>query len=336
LLDGHIQPLSVLPEDGIRRPRWRGYTAFVLSGGGARGALQVGGLRALLEAGERPDVIVGTSIGAWNGAVLARTPTLEGVDIIERAWRRAHPTRVLLGTDPPLSSSSQALAGMRLLTAVRRLAGGQPSLYGDAGMRQFLAQLVGDTTFEDVPVPLRVIATDITHGTRAIFGSGPVAPAVLASSAIPGIFPPVRIGDSVYVDGGALDNASIETALRMGARRLFVLDVGYDEGGTGSWLWSEAQAEETTRRRNLGMLAIAAVLERTTQVVSRYQLDRALKHIPRGVEAHVLRMGVSSGGALDFEKAGEWIDRGYAITRDYLELASGQREQEPTEAVSAP
>ena len=336
LLDGHIQPLSVLPEDGVRRPRWRGYTAFVLSGGGARGALQVGGLRALLEAGERPDVIVGTSIGAWNGAVLARTPTLEGVDIIERAWRRAHPTRVLLGTDPPLSSSSQALAGMRLLTAVRRLAGGQPSLYGDAGMRQFLAQLVGDTTFEDVPVPLRVIATDITHGTRAIFGSGPVAPAVLASSAIPGIFPPVRIGDSVYVDGGALDNASIETALRMGARRLFVLDVGYDEGGTGSWLWSEAQAEETSRRRNLGMLAIAAVLERTTQVVSRYQLDRALKHIPRGVEAHVLRMGVSSGGALDFEKSAEWIERGYAITRDYLELARGEREHEPTEAVSAP
>src|SRR5579863_2722396 len=71
---------------GVHRPRWRGYTAFVLSGGGARGALQVGALRALLECGERPDVIVGTSIGAWNGAVLARDPTLTGVEAVEEAW----------------------------------------------------------------------------------------------------------------------------------------------------------------------------------------------------------------------------------------------------------
>ena len=80
---------------GIHRPRWRGYTAFVLSGGGARGALQVGALRALLECGERPDVIVGTSIGAWNGAVLALDPTLPGVEALETAWRAAHPSRVL-------------------------------------------------------------------------------------------------------------------------------------------------------------------------------------------------------------------------------------------------
>ncbi len=303
---------------GVHRPRWRSYTAFVLSGGGARGALQVGALRALLECGERPDVIIGTSIGSWNGAVLALNPTLAGVEAVEGAWRTAHPSRVLLGMEPPVNTA-QALAAMRALTAVRRLAAGEPSLYSDAGMRQMIARLLGDTTFEQMAVPLRIIATDITHGTRAIFGTGPVAPAVLASSAIPGIFPPVRIGEAVYVDGGALDNASVETALALGARRIFVLDVGYDEHGSHARLWSEVQPEDSHRRRIAGVLALSAVLERTTQVVSRYQLDRTLQRVPPGIEMHVLRIGTKAGGgALEFEKAPQWMRQGYEATAAYL------------------
>lgn len=307
--------------EGLHRPRWRSYTAFVLSGGGARGALQVGALRALLECGERPDVIVGTSIGSWNGAVLALNPTLAGVELVEQAWRTAHPTRVMLGIEPRVGTA-QALAAMRALTAVRRLAAGEPSLYGDAGMRQMIAGLLGDVTFEQMAVPLRVIAADITHGTRAIFGTGPVAPAVLASSAIPGIFPPVRIGEAVYVDGGTLDNASIETALMLGARRIFVLDVGYDEHGSHAALWSEVQPEDSHRRRSAGVLAISAVLERTTQVISRYQLDRTLQRVPPGVEVHVMRLGAKAGGgALEFEKAPHWMKQGYEAAVAYLARA---------------
>jgi NTE family protein len=326
---GHADGGPLRGARGVHRPRWRGYTAFVLSGGGARGALQVGVLRALLECGERPDVIVGTSIGAWNGAVLALDPTPAGVEALEAAWRTAHPTRVLLGSEPPVGTS-QALAAMRALTAVRRLAAGEPSLYGDAGMRQFIAQLLGDTTFEQLAVPLRVIATDITHGTRAIFGTGPVAPAVLASSAIPGIFPPVRIGEAVYVDGGALDNASIETALALGARRIFVLDVGYDEHGSHERLWSEVQPEDSHRRRSAGVLAISAVLERTAQVISRYQLDRTLQRVPPGIEVHVLRVGTEAGGgALEFEKASRWMKQGYEAAVAYLARERAASAAEP-------
>jgi NTE family protein len=310
---------------GVHRPRWRAYTAFVLSGGGARGALQVGALRALLEIGERPDVVVGTSIGAWNGALLARNPTLEGVEVARQAWLTVHPNRVLLGVEPPANSPAQALAAMRLLTVARRVARGHPSFYADIGMRQFVNRLLDNVTFEELALPLRVIATDITHGTRAIFGSGPVAPAVLASSAIPGVFPPVRIGDSVYVDGGAVDNASVETALDLGARRIFVLDVGYDEGGAGSSLWSEdpppakANGRATTRLAG-GVHPVAAVLERTTQVVSRYQLLRALDSLPPGIELHLIRTGAETGGgALEFEKAPQWIEQGYLTTRAYLD-----------------
>lgn len=317
----------------LRRPRWRGYTAFVLSGGGARGALQVGALRALLEAEIVPDVVVGTSIGAWNGALLARQPTLDGIAAMEAAWREAHPTRVLLGIEPPANAPAQAHATLRTIAAARRVAAGKPSLYGNDGVREFIQKLVGETTFEELVLPLRVIATDITHGTRAVFRTGLLAPAVLASSAIPGVFPPVRIGDSVYVDGGSLDNASVETALVLGARRIFVLEVGYDEQATGATLWSNPSLDEPGETENgkgrFGLNRrgsrppvhpLAALLERTSQVVSHYQLEQSLARVPRGIEVHVLRVGHSAaGGALEFEKAARWIEQGYAFTQEYLE-----------------
>lgn len=315
------------------RPRWRAYTAFVLSGGGARGALQVGALRALLEAGERPDVVVGTSIGAWNGALLARDPTPAGVERLAEVWLTAHPTRVLLGLEPNGHSPAVAIASSRYATyiaAAQRLAAGHPSLYGDVGLRHFAQAAVGETTFEELAVPLRVIAADITHGRRTVFSTGPLAPAILASSAIPGIFPPVRIGDTVYVDGGILDNTSVETALALGARRLFILDVGYDEGGAGSALWlpepeeikeikSNGKPARSSRGSRSGVHPLAAVLERSSQVTSRYHFDRAIARIPRGIETHVLRIGNGSGGgALEFEKAPEWIAAGYEAARAQL------------------
>lgn len=342
--DGGELPAPSTSFAGSHRPRWRDYTAFVLSGGGARGALQVGALRALFDAEIKPDVIVGTSIGAWNGALLAWNPTLAGLDAMEAAWREAHPTRVLLGMEPPANAPSQAHATLRTIAAAQRVAAGKPSLYGNAGVSEFIRKLVGDRTFEELAVPLRIVATDITHGTRAVFDSGPLAPAVLASSAIPGVFPPVRIGDSVYVDGGSLDNASVETALTLGARRIFVLEVGYDEQATGATLWSSSAIDEPSEvviaekngrngRIRFGGLRrsgnrpsvhpLAALLERTSQVVSHYQLEQALARVPRGIEVHVIRVGHSAaGGALEFEKASRWIEQGYAFTRAYLEGVS--------------
>jgi predicted acylesterase/phospholipase RssA len=330
--DASQQP-GVNGSRAAHRPRWRTYTAFVLSGGGARGALQVGALRALLEAGERPDVVVGTSIGAWNGALLARDPTPAGVERLAEVWLTAHPTRVLLGLEQNGHSPAMAIASSRYATyiaAAQRLAAGHPSLYGDAGLRHFAQAAVGETTFEELTVPLRVIAADITHGRRVVFSAGPIAPTILASSAIPGIFPPVRIGDTVYVDGGILDNASIETALALGARRLFILDVGYDEGGAGSALWlpepeeikeikSNGKPARSSRGSRSGVHPLAAVLERSSQVMSRYHFDRAIARIPRGIETHVLRIGNGAGGgALEFEKAPEWITAGYESARAQL------------------
>ena len=178
------QPLAPFPLSSahdkapIRRPRWRNYTAFVLSGGGARGAFQVGALRALLEAGERPDVIVGTSIGAWNGAWIARDPSLEAMSELEEIWRSLDSPQVLFGAEPGQRTRRRAQAKMRLLMAVRRVARGAPSLYTDAGLRQLLARHQGETTFADLRLPLRIIAADLTTGTRAVFNSGRLCDAI--------------------------------------------------------------------------------------------------------------------------------------------------------------
>jgi predicted acylesterase/phospholipase RssA len=178
-------------------------------------------------------------------------------------------------------------------------------------------------------IPLRIIAADITSSTRTVFASGLVVPAVMASVAIPGVFPPVTIGDHVYVDGGALDNASIETALLLGARRIFVLDVGYDDA---SIIKPLLPSDSLARQRSPGSVrtssvhAMVAVLERTAQVMNRYQLTRALERLPRGIETHVLRLGTNvRGGTLDFDKANIWIELGYASACEYLQ---GMRQSE--------
>lgn len=311
---------------GAHFPRWSGYTAFVLSGGGARGALQVGMLRALFEYGERPDVIVGTSIGAWNGAWMAKNPALEQVVGLEAVWHGLTTGKVLLGRDPYGAPSPRAISGVLMLTAARRVAQGMPSLYGDAGGLNLSAQLYGDITFEQLAVPLRVIAANLSHGGRTVFGSGPVAAPVLASSAIPGIFPPVRIGDSVYVDGGALENVSLDVAVALGARRLFILDVGYDSSSEEHALWASEPGSlgdgKDGRARangaNASGHALAAVLERTAQVMSRYHLEAAMRALAQGIEVHLIRPN-SAGGVLDFTRSPEWMAHGYEFTRAYLE-----------------
>jgi predicted acylesterase/phospholipase RssA len=320
-----------------RSPQWYGYTAFVLSGGGARGALQVGAVRALLEAGIRPDVLIGTSIGAWNAAVLARFPIEEALERMTEAWRQSQPAQILLGRESGSSMPPhQALTGVLMLSAIRRVTQGYPSLYSDTGQKRLIAELLDGVTFEELRLPLRVIASDLIYARHKIFASGPVAPAVLASSAIPGIFPPVQIGESVYVDGGALDNTNLELALSLGARRIFLLDVGYDATNDDPAFWARAVTRSRHERqrdksqdkpRESSMHPLAAVLERTIQVMSAYQRDRAVARVPPGVEMNVLRLSTgTSDGMLVFGKAEDWMDRGHVQTQEYLRAS---RQTEP-------
>jgi predicted acylesterase/phospholipase RssA len=213
-----------------RRPSG-GATAFILQGGGAYGALQVGAIKALLESGVRPDVIVGTSIGALNGALLASDPTLAGVESSIAVWRSAHAVQTLLGdetVDLAGASTAGPIQSVRersalILTALHRLLKGESSLFANEGPQRLINRLLRDQSFEDLAVPLRVIATEIHHNRRVIFASGSLAPAIMASFALPGLLPPVRIGEDLYEDGAVLDSYNLDVAIAFGARRLFIV-----------------------------------------------------------------------------------------------------------------
>ena len=301
------------------RPRWSDYTAFVFSSGGARGALQVGALRALFEHGETPDVVVGTSIGSWNGAMVARNPTPDVIEELTRVWRGLTTTRVLLDWEPRFTQVAPAFTGAYVVAAMRRVTMGMPSLYSDAGLRHILAEHLSDARFEEMRVPFRVMASNLTTGGISIFGQGPIEMALLASAAIPGIFPPVRINGQTFVDGGALESASIDTAIALGARRIFVLDAGYDASPEADEMLQRLITHDGRGGQQPNAHALAVMLERTATMMGRYQLQRAVERVPPGVEAHIIRPANTMGdAALDFDRAAKSIDAAYEHAREYL------------------
>ena len=309
-------------------------TAFVLSGGGTRGALHVGGLRALLERGIQPDFVVGTSIGAWNAAWLARTPTLAGVDELAHIWCSLRPTDILLGSALHLHST---LAQRFLIAwnALRRVAGGHPSLYSNHGLYDVLHRYFGSSTFEDLSVPLHVVAANLTHGGRTVFSGGALVPAVLASSAIPGIFPPVKVGNSFYADGGTVDGCSIETAVELGAGRIIVLAIGYDTELDGSTQWQHNPAESASRWERDRRCSAATAIQRASQIMGNYQIARALERVPAGIETHVIPLTVGSGsGSLSFRDIPSWIESAYAGAQ--ASIATLDRQSATTMVSQAP
>ncbi|MEO8745719.1 MAG: patatin-like phospholipase family protein [Candidatus Dormiibacterota bacterium] len=188
---------------------------WVLGGGGARGAAQVGVLQALFEAGvEAPVAIVGTSVGALNGSAIAAYPSLAGTMMLREVWMsrqavdvfRAHPLGVIL-------------------SGLRR---DQLSAFPQQNVRRLIDRaqaLTGITTFEQLRVPLAVVATDLNAGRPTVFRSGELTPALLASTAIPGLFPSVRIGEREHLDGGVVDNTPLDVAVDEGAREILAISL---------------------------------------------------------------------------------------------------------------
>src|SRR5229473_5825302 len=188
---------------------------WVLGGGGARGAAQVGVLQALFEAGvDPPTAVVGTSVGALNGSAIAAYPSLAGTMMLREVWMsrqaidvfRAHPL------------------GM-ILSGLKR---DQMSAFPQQNIRRLVERaqaLTGITTFEQLRVSLAVVATDLNAGKPAVFRSGDLTPALLASTAIPGLFPSVRINDREHLDGGVVDNTPLNIAVDDGAKDVLAISL---------------------------------------------------------------------------------------------------------------
>ena len=182
--------------------------AFVLSGGGNLGALQVGMMYALVESGLRPGMIVGTSVGAINGVFLASRLNLPGIAEIGRLWTSLRRKDVL---------------GVDLGTLVGGFRGQPHHLFDASSIRRILESFVTFRRLEDAPIPLNVVATALRTGEAVVLNSGDATTTLLASSAVPRLLPPVEIEGRLLVDGAATADVPLRQAVSLGARELYVM-----------------------------------------------------------------------------------------------------------------
>src|SRR3954471_18737798 len=187
-------------------------TAFVLSGGASLGSIQVGMLEALYEREIRPDLIVGTSVGALNGAFIAERPqSVETAHELADVWRGLKRGQVF-----PVSPLTGALGFL----------GARSHLVPDSGLRRLIRRHAVAERLEETYVPLHVIATDVLRGEDVRLSEGPLVDAVVASAAIPGVLPAVDWNGRELIDGGVANNAPLTHALELGADQVYVLPTG--------------------------------------------------------------------------------------------------------------
>ncbi|HEX3974827.1 MAG TPA: patatin-like phospholipase family protein [Solirubrobacteraceae bacterium] len=239
-------------------------TAFVLGGGGVLGAHEVGMLRALAESSLVPDVILGTSIGAVNGALFAADPSVDGVTQLTRLW---------------LESNLTEMNAAGLLRRAGTLARTRTHVQSLTQVRERLVAALPVTRVEDLQIPFQCVAASIERAAEHWFDSGDLADVVLASCAVPGVLPPVRIGDEHFIDGGTVNSIPVARAVALGARTIYVLQVGRLETPLQPprWPWE------------VGLVAF--------EVARRHRFAHDLQSLPDGITLHVLPTGGSAAPA---------------------------------------
>ena len=262
-------------------------TVFVLGGGGNLGAVQVGMLRAVIDRGLRPDAIVGCSVGALNAAAIAADPTPEGVRRLVDIW---------------LALRTEHLFPPGRLTAVRLLARRSRSLCPNDGLIALMRSALQFETFEESPVPFEVVATSLATGAERWFSSGPILPALTASAALPGVYPPVELGGELLIDGGVVNNVPISRALDLGGTRLVIFHVG------------NFDRPRPAPRRPLD------VLLQSFSIARSHRFGSDLARLPEGVEAVVIP-GIDPGPLKynDMSRSRQLIERGHAAAAAFLD-----------------
>jgi NTE family protein len=272
--------------------------AFVLSGGGNRGALEVGVLLALLEHDIRPQILVGTSVGAINAAAIAINPTLQGARWLEKAWHQVIKKAVL-----PANYMAMAL---RVLT-------GASSLFTNRRLRDFLESLLPAKIrqFSDIKTAeLYITAADLHTGELHVFGIDPsesVLDSIMASTAFPLVLSPWRYQGRQYVDGALVSDLPISVAVQMKATEIYAIDVG-KRGGI--------------KKSRLGLLhVIRQILD--ASAYQRFMEDMGcVSKLPRD-RIHYIRVdGFDEVGVWDFGHTAEMIEKGHQTGVDYLRQLS--------------
>jgi NTE family protein len=271
-------------------------TAWVLAGGGSFGAVQVGMLRALVAHGAVPDMVVGSSVGAINGAYFAATPNMEGVDRLTALWRGVRRDQVF-----PVTWRNVAGLFSR-----------RGYLVDAAGLRHIFEQHLPYRELEQAAVPLHLVATDLFGGVSVRLSSGPAVDALLASCAIPAILPPVSIAGRLLIDGAVSDNTPVSVALELGAERVIVLPTGF-----------ACSLEQPPRG------AIGSALHAITLLVAHQLVMELERCRDRAEIITVPPLCPLSSSPYDFSQAGSLIERAAEQTQHWIERGGLNRQRVP-------
>lgn len=262
-------------------------TAFVLAGGGSLGAVEVGMLEALVERGVVPDLVVGSSVGAINGAYFAGHPTAQGVAALATMWRGLRRSDVF-----PISPFGSLLS----------LFSRRNHLVEPARLRHLIESNLRYREIRQASLPLHVVATDLLTGQEVLLSSGPVVEAVMARAAIPAVFPPVKIGGRCLVDGGVANNTPVSVAVGLGAEKIIVLPTGF----------ACAIASPPSGALAMALHGLSLLIARQLVV----DIERLAGRVSVCVVPPLCPMSTT---AADFSRAGELIEEGAARTRLWLD-----------------
>ncbi|AIS13491.1 patatin [Pseudomonas chlororaphis subsp. aurantiaca] len=262
-------------------------TALVLAGGGSLGAVQVGMLRALIEKHVVFDLVVGASVGALNGAYFAARPNARGVAELADFWRGLHKADVF-----PFS----------LIDALSSVLKRRGCLLPSSALASLVRRVLPVTSIEDTELPLHIVTTNLLTGAEELLSSGSVEQALLASAAIPLVFPWVQIGDKLLVDGGVASNTPIAAAVSLGATRVIVVPTGFGCA---------------CPRPPSGLIALAL---HTLNLMSMRQLVRDIELYSPQAAIHVVAplcpLGIS---VFDFSQTEQLLQRAHRQTLAWVE-----------------
>src|ERR1700722_17807074 len=269
--------------------------AFVFQGGGSLSAPQVGMLRALSEAGVQPDLVVGSSAGALNAVAFAADPTQVGVERLETVWmslRRRNVAR---------------FSGRTLLAAAL---GRGDGLVSNSGLRDLLRTAALPATLAATSIPAHVVATDLASGAAVVLSGGPTGPALLASCAFPGLYPPVEVDGRLLVDGGVAADVPVLQAEALGARVISVLPAA----------GNDVTAPPPHRPLPLAFHALSQVLG--SVAATNVAAARGPVHVPPAPSSR-------TPSPIDFRDTPRLIDQGHQLTARWLASQRADRPASP-------